>query len=85
MCPMIQGHQACLTWHMKGHCWDHCDKSLSHVKLSDAEKASLVTFLKEGLNSIEQRAHLSTNAWSACPDLAGHSQRYHVHRKRIVQ
>jgi hypothetical protein len=52
-CPMIRGHQACLTWQVKGHCWDHCDKSATHVKLSDTEKASLATFIQEGFNSIE--------------------------------
>jgi hypothetical protein len=51
--PAIQGHEACLTWHTKGHCWDHCDKQGTHVVPSATEKDSLVSFLTEGLKMIE--------------------------------
>jgi hypothetical protein len=51
--PKVQGGQACLTWHIKGHCWDHCDKSRLHVVLDAAEKEKLVSFINEGLQKIE--------------------------------
>ena len=51
--PNMQGGQACLTWHTKGHCWDHCDKAASHVAPNVAEKEKLVVFIKEGLEKIE--------------------------------
>jgi hypothetical protein len=49
-CPMIQGHQACLTWHTKGHCWDHFD---SHITPGDVERESLASLITEGLRKIK--------------------------------
>jgi hypothetical protein len=51
--PNMQGGQACLTWHTKGHCWDHCDKAASHVAPNAAEKEKLMAFIAEGLQKIE--------------------------------
>ena len=53
MSSNMQGGQACLTWHTKGHCWDHCNKSALHVAPSTAEKEKLVAFINEGLQKIK--------------------------------
>jgi hypothetical protein len=52
-CPKVGGSEACLTWHSKGHCWLHCDKQGTHLKPTQAERDSLVAFLKGGLAQIE--------------------------------
>jgi hypothetical protein len=48
---MEDGATFCLNWHIKGHCWSHCDHKASHIKLPAGDVSSLTNWLEEGLGS----------------------------------
>jgi hypothetical protein len=50
---MGNGSFICMNWHLKGHCWSHCDHIKSHTALSASETTTLTQWLEEGLTRVE--------------------------------
>jgi hypothetical protein len=49
---MKNGATFCINWHVKGHCWSHCEHQKLHVILDGHDKTTLVDWVADGVDSL---------------------------------